>query len=69
MPIINIKVVAGTLSLKQENELLHRVRYAAVASCPEMRDFTLVTIEEIEAADWGPAVEIATTRMQKKPAG
>jgi 4-oxalocrotonate tautomerase family enzyme len=69
MPIINIKVVAGTFSLKQENELLHRVRDAVVAVYPEMRDFTLVTIEEVVAAEWGLAVEIATTRRQESPAG
>lgn len=54
MPLVQIKGVAGYLSLDQKRELIERVTDAVLAVEGEgLRSVTWVTIEDVPAGAWG----------------
>ena len=70
MPLVQIKGVAGYLSLEQKQELIRKVTDAVVSVEGEgLRPVTWVTIEDVEAGAWGVGGKIVTDEDLRQMAG
>jgi len=58
MPIIDVKVVAGTFGSDQKRELLARLTDAVAEVYPGLRDVTFVTIEDVADGGWSIAGDV-----------
>jgi 4-oxalocrotonate tautomerase len=62
MPLVQIKGVAGFLSIEQKQELIRRVTDAVVAVEGEgLRPVTWVIVEDVPSGTWGVAGQPLTT--------
>ena len=62
MPLIQVKLVEGTLSDEQKRELIRRFTDAVVAVEGEgLRPHTWVIIEEVKSGQWGAAGQAVTS--------
>ena len=70
MPLVQIKGVAGYLSLEQKQELIRKVTDAVVSVEGEgLRPVTWVTIEDVEAGAWGVGGKPVTDEDLRQMAG
>ncbi len=54
MPLIEVKVIEGDFSDQQKEEMVEKVTEAVVSVEGEnLRDKTVVLVEEIKSGDWG----------------
>ncbi len=62
MPLIEVKLIEGVFSPKQKQEMIERLTETMVAIEGEnLREFTLVLIEEVKSGDWGTGGKALTT--------
>lgn len=53
MPTVQIKLIKGVMTKEQKREMLTKVTDTMVSIEGEnLREYTLVTIEEVESGDW-----------------
>ncbi|HEY6402582.1 MAG TPA: 4-oxalocrotonate tautomerase family protein [Blastocatellia bacterium] len=66
MPLVNVKVIEGTLSDSQKREMVEKLTDAMVSVEGEnMRKVTWVVIEEVKSGDWGIGGTPITTEYVK----
>jgi 4-oxalocrotonate tautomerase len=54
MPFINVKLIEGVFDAEQKREIVERLTDTMVAIEGEnMRELTLVVLEEVRSGDWG----------------
>ena len=54
MPLVNVKVIEGVFSDSQKQEMVKKLTDTMVSIEGEnMRQVTLVVIEEVKSGDWG----------------
>lgn len=69
MPLVQIKGVAGFLSIEQKQELIRRVTDAVVAVEGEgLRSVTWVIVEDVPSGTWGVAGQPVTTEAMQQMA-
>lgn len=69
MPLVQIKGVAGFLSIEQKQELIRRVTDAVVAMEGEgLRPVTWVIVEDVPSGTWGVAGQPVTTEAMQQMA-
>lgn len=69
MPLVQIKGVAGFLSIEQKQELIRRVTDAVVAVEGEgLRPVTWVIVEDVPSGTWGVAGQPVTTEAMQRMA-
>ncbi len=53
MPLVQIKLIEGVLSAEQKQQMLKKVTEAMISVEGEnLREVTLVTIDEVKSGDW-----------------
>ena len=66
MPLINVKLIEGVFSDSQKQEMIEKVTDAMVSIEGEnMRQVTLVIVEEVKSGDWGIGGKTLTTNDVK----
>jgi 4-oxalocrotonate tautomerase len=66
MPLINVKHIEGVFSDSQKKQIVERLTDAMVSIEGEnMRQVTLVVIEEVKSGDWGIGGKPLTTEDVK----
>ena len=66
MPLANIKVIEGVFTDNEKQQMIEKVTDAMVAVEGEnIRDKTVVIIEEIKSGDWGVGGTPLTTQHVK----
>ena len=66
MPLINVKLIEGVFSNSQKQEIVEKVTDAMVSIEGEnMRQVTLVIVEEVKSGDWGIGGKTLTTNDVK----
>lgn len=66
MPLVQIKVIEGVLSDEQKSQMVSKVTDAVLSVEGEnVRQFTLVTIEDVKSGDWGVGGKILKTEDVK----
>jgi 4-oxalocrotonate tautomerase len=66
MPLINVKCIEGVFSGSQKQEIVKELTDTMVRIEGEnMRQFTLVIVEEIKSGDWGIGGKTLTTEAVK----
>lgn len=69
MPLIQIKGIAGYLSLEQKQQLIQKVTDAVVSVEGEgLRSVTWVIVEDVSSGAWGVGGHPVTTEMLRKMA-
>lgn len=69
MPLINVKVIEGVFTSEQKQEMIRNLTDTMVAIEGEaLRQYTVVTIEEIKSGDWGFGGTPFTTKDVKAAA-
>lgn len=64
MPLVQIKGIAGYLSLDQKQELIQKVTDAVVSVEGEgLRSVTWVIVEDVSSGAWGVGGQPVTTEM------
>lgn len=64
MPLVQIKGIAGYLSLEQKQELIQKVTDAVVSVEGEgLRSVTWVIVEDVSSGAWGVGGQPVTTEM------
>lgn len=62
MPLVSVKVIEGVFSDAQKKEMIQRLTDAVVAVEGEnLREFTLVILEEVKSGDWAMGGRTLTT--------
>ncbi len=70
MPFANLKVPAGTLSAEQKQDLVTKVTELYVEKFgPEVRDNTMVLIDDVVDGGWGIRGQVLTLAMLQPDAG
>ena len=75
MPLINVKLIEGVFSKSQKQEIVKKLTDAMVSIEGEnMRQVTMVIIEEVASGEWGIGGKTLTTQDVKamasgQPAG
>ena len=75
MPLINVKLIEGVYSKSQKQEMVKKLTDAMVSIEGEnMRQVTMVIIEEVASGEWGIGGKTLTTQDVKamasgQPAG
>jgi 4-oxalocrotonate tautomerase len=66
MPYVSVKVIEGVFTPQQRQEMITRLTDTMVAiEGEELRQATLVTIEEVKSGDWGFGGTALTTEDVK----
>jgi 4-oxalocrotonate tautomerase len=66
MPLVQIKVIKDVFDAGEKQEMIRKVTDTLVAIEGEpLRDYTLVTVEEVESGDWGVGGNCFTARDVK----
>lgn len=66
MPLAEVKVIEGVFSDRQKQQMVARVTDAIVSvEGEELRDKTLVIVEEVKSGDWGIGGEVLRTEDVK----
>jgi 4-oxalocrotonate tautomerase len=66
MPLAQVKVIEGVFSEEQKQEMVARVTDAIVSvEGEELRDKTLVIVEEVKSGDWGIGGKVLRTEDVK----
>lgn len=66
MPLAEVKVIEGVFSDEQKQEMVARVTDAIVSvEGEELRDKTLVIVEEVRSGDWGIGGKVLRTEDVK----
>lgn len=64
MPLVQIKGIAGYLSLEQKQQLIQKVTDAVVSVEGEgLRSVTWVIVEDVSSGAWGVGGQPVTTEM------
>ncbi len=64
MPLVQIKGIAGYLSLEQKQQLIQKVTDAVVSVEGEgLRSVTWVIVEDVSSSAWGVGGQPVTTEM------
>lgn len=67
MPLAIIKVIEGVFSGKEKQQMIERVSEAMISVEGEnLRDKTVVVLEEVKSADWGFGGKTVTTDAVKQ---
>lgn len=70
MPLVQIKGIAGYLTLEQKQDLIRKVTDAVVSVEGEgLRQVTWVTIEDVQPGAWGVGGQPVTDADLRKMAG
>jgi 4-oxalocrotonate tautomerase len=66
MPLLNVKVLEGVFTAKQEQEMIRKLTDTMVSIEGEnMRPLTPVVVEQVESGDWGVGGNAFTTADAK----
>jgi 4-oxalocrotonate tautomerase len=66
MPLVNVKIIEGVFSDSQKREIVKKLTDAMVSIEGEnMRQATLVVVEEVRSGDWGVGGTPLTTEDVK----
>ena len=66
MPLVNVKIIEGVFSDSQKREIVKKLTDAMVSIEGEnMRQATLVMVEEVKSGDWGVGGTPLTTEDVK----
>ena len=66
MPVANIKVIEGVFSDGEKRRMIEKVTEALVSIEGEnMREGTVVIVEEVKSGDWGEGGKTLTTQDVK----
>jgi len=66
MPLVNVKCIEGVFSGPQKQEIVKQLTETMVRIEGEnMRQFTLVIVEEVKSGDWGIGGTTLTTEAVK----
>ncbi|MDB6057215.1 MAG: putative tautomerase [Verrucomicrobiales bacterium] len=69
MPLINVKVIEGVFTPEQKQEMVRNLTDTMVAIEGEnLRQYTLVVIDEVKSGDWGFGGKPYTTAEVKAAA-
>lgn len=69
MPLISVKVIEGVFTPEQKQDMIRNLTDTMVAIEGEaLRQYTLVTVEEIKSGDWGFGGKPFTTQEVKAAA-
>ena len=69
MPLINVKLIEGVYSKSQKQEMVKKLTDAMVSIEGEnMRQVTMVIIEEVASGEWGIGGKTLTTQDVKEMA-
>ena len=64
MPLANIKVIEGVFNDAEKQQIIARVTDALIeVEGEELRDKTVVIVEETKSGDWGVGGQALTTRQ------
>ena len=67
MPFIQVKVIEGVFSSAQKKEIIEKLTDTMVAIEGEnMREVTMVVVEEMKSGDWGIGGKSITTDFVKE---
>jgi 4-oxalocrotonate tautomerase len=70
MPLISVKVIEGVFTPDQKQDMIRNLTDTMVATEGEaLRQYTLVTVEEVKSGDWGFGGKPFTTAEVKAAAG
>lgn len=69
MPLISVKVIEGVFTPEQKQDMIRNLTDTMVAIEGEaLRQYTLVTVEEVKSGDWGFGGKPFTTAEVKAAA-
>lgn len=69
MPLISVKVIEGVFTPEQKQDMVRKLTDTMVAIEGEaLRQYTLVTVEEVKSGDWGFGGKPFTTAEVKAAA-
>lgn len=69
MPLISVKVIEGVFTPQQKQDMIRNLTDTMVAIEGEaLRQYTLVTVEEVKSGDWGFGGKPLTTAEVKAAA-
>jgi len=67
MPMVNVRLIEGVFTPTQKQEMIRKVTDAMVSIEGEnMRQVTLVVIDEVKSGDWGLGGKPLTTNAVKE---
>jgi 4-oxalocrotonate tautomerase len=66
MPLANIKIIEGIFSKEEKQQMIEKVTEAIVSiKGKNLREKTIVIIEEVKSGDWGVSGKTLTTQDVK----
>jgi 4-oxalocrotonate tautomerase len=67
MPLANIKVIEGVFTDFEKQQMIKKVTEALISvEGEQLRDYTLVILEETKSGDWGVGGQMFTTQQVKQ---
>ena len=67
MPLANIKVIEGVFTDFEKQQMIKKVTDALISvEGEQLRDYTLVILEETRSGDWGVGGQMFTTQQVKQ---
>ena len=67
MPLANIKVIEGVFTDSEKQQMIKKVTEALITvEGEQLRDYTLVILEETKSGDWGVGGQMFTTQQVKQ---
>jgi 4-oxalocrotonate tautomerase len=67
MPLANIKVIEGVFTDSEKQQMIKKVTEALISvEGEQLRDYTLVILEETKSGDWGVGGQMFTTQQVKQ---